>query len=133
MALLKKLVLALFVSVAMLAAAPSAIAKPAGKIANQSQQGVLQAFDDSIAAIEAAQTAMESGEDKDKVLALMKEAKQELNRIESATVNREKERANGLLKKARSAYRKDDLEKAKTLMAETVAKFISLKKIYLNF
>ena len=133
MALLKKLVLALFVSIAMLAAAPSAIAKPAGKIANQSQEGVLQAFDDSITAVEAAQTAMESGEDKDKVLALMKEAKQELNRIESATVNREKERANGLLKKSRSAYRKDDIEKAKALMAETVAKFISLKQIYLNF
>lgn len=130
---LKKLVLALFVSIAMLATIPSAVAKPKGKIENQSQEGVLQAFDDSISAIEAAQTAMESGEDKDKVLALMKEAKQELNRIESATVNREKERANGLLKKSRSAYRKDDIEKAKTLMAEAVAKFISLKQIYLNF
>ena len=41
MALLKKLVLALFVSVAMLATAPSAIAKPAGKIENQTPAGVL--------------------------------------------------------------------------------------------
>ena len=133
MALLKKVVIALFVSVAMLATAPSAIAKPAGKVENQSQEGVLQAFDDSISAIEAAQTALESGEDKDTVLALMKEAKQELNRIESATVNREKERANGLLKKSRSALKKDDTEKAKAYMTDAVAKFISLKKIYLEF
>ncbi len=133
MALLKKVVLALFVSVAILATAPSAIAKPAGKIENQTPEGVLQAFDVAISSVEAAQTALESGEDKDTVLGLMKEAKQNLNKIESATVNREKERANGLLKKSRSAFRKGDLEKAKSLMSDTVAKFSSLKQIYLDF
>ena len=131
MALLKKVVLALFISVAMLATAPSVIA--AGKIENQSPEGVLKAFDAAIAAVEAAQTALESGEDKDTVLGLMKEAKQTLNQIESATVNREKERANGFLKKSRSAFRKGDIEKAKALMVDAVAKFISLKQIYLNF
>ena len=131
MALLKKVVLALFVSVAMLATAPTAIA--AGKIENQSPEAVLGAFDTAIAAVEAAQTALESGEDKDTVLGLMREAKQTLNQIESATVNREKERANGYLKKSRSAFKKGDLEKAKSLMADAVAKFISLKKIYLDF
>ena len=130
---LKKLVLALFVSISMLATIPSAAAKPAGKIENQSPEGVLQAFDDAISAVEAAQTALEAGEDKDTVLALMKEAKQELNRIESATVNREKERANGHLKKSRSALKKGDTEKAKAHMVDAVAKFISLKKIYLEF
>ena len=133
MALLKKVVLALFVSVAMLATAPSAIAKPAGKIENQSPEGVLQAFDVAIASVEAAQTALESGADKDEVLAKMKEAKQNLNRIESAVINREKERANGLLKKSRSAFKKGNIEDAKTLMGETVAKFIFLKQLYLNF
>jgi hypothetical protein len=133
MALLKKVVIALFVSTALLATAPSAIAKPAGKIENQTPEGVLHAFDVAISSVEAAQTALVSGEDKDTVLGLMKEAKQNLNKIESATVNREKERANGLLKKSRSAFRKGDLEKAKSLMSDTVAKFISLKQIYLDF
>ncbi len=131
MSLLKKVVIALFVSTAMLATAPSVIA--AGKIANQTPEGVLLAFDEAIASAEAAQTAMLSGEDKDTVLGLMKEAKQNLNRIESAVINREKERANGLLKKTRSAYRKDDLEKAKELMSKTVAKFAALKQLYVNF
>ena len=76
---------------------------------------------------------MESGEDKDSVLDKMKAAKQKLNSIESATVNREKERANGLLKKARSAFRKGNMEKARKLMAETVAKFVELKQIYTSF
>ena len=131
MALLKKVVIALFISTAMLATAPSAIA--AGKVENQSPEGVLRAFDAAIAAVEAAQTALVSGEDKDTVLGLMKEAKQTLNQIESATVNREKERANGFLKKSRSAFRKGDQEKAEKLVANAVAKFISLKKIYLDF
>jgi len=131
MALLKKVVIALFISTAMLATAPSVIA--AGKIANQSPEAVLGAFDAAITAVEAAQTALVSNEDKDTVLGLMKEAKQTLNQIESATVNREKERANGFLKKSRSAFRKGDQEKAEKLMAEAVAKFISLKQIYLNF
>jgi hypothetical protein len=131
MTLLKKVVIALFVSTAMLATAPSAMA--AGKIENQSPEGVLLAFDEAIASVEAAQTAMLSGEDKDTVLALMKEAKQNLNRIESAVINREKERANGLLKKSRSAYKKDDLETAKELMSKTVAKFAALKQIYVTF
>ena len=133
MALLKKVVIALFVSTALLATAPSAMAKPAGKIENQSPSGVLQAFDVAIASVESAQTALESGADKDIVLAKMKEAKQNLNRIESAVINREKERANGLLKKSRSAFRKGNIEDAKTLMGETVAKFIFLKQLYLNF
>lgn len=131
MALLKKVVIALFVSTAMLATAPSAIA--AGKIENQSPEAVLGAFDVAISSVEAAQTALESGADKDTVLGLMKEAKQNLNRIESAVINREKERANGLLKKSRSAFKKGNIEDAKTLMAETVAKFIFLKQLYLNF
>jgi len=131
MSLLKKLVLASVVSTALLAAAPSAMA--AGKIENQSQEGVLQAFDDSIASIEAAQTALNDGSDRETVLGLMKGAKQNLNRIESATVNREKERANGYLKKSRSAFKKGDMDTAKAQMSQAVVKFTSLKQIYLNF
>ncbi|MBL6986808.1 MAG: hypothetical protein ISR72_07180 [Methylobacter sp.] len=133
MALLKKLVIASFISTAMLAAAPTAMAKPQGKIENQSQEGVLEAFDESIAAAEAALEALNSGAKEDAVLDLMKEAKQALNRIESATVNREKERANALLKHSRSALKKGDVEESKTLMIETVEKFKSLKQMFLSF
>lgn len=133
MALLKKLVIASFISTAMITAAPSAMAKPMGKIENQTQEGVLSAFDESIATAEETLEALNSGADKDAVLALMKKSKQALNRIESATVNREKERANTLLRKSRSAFKKGDTEKAKALMVDTVAKFKSLKQIFLSF
>ena len=133
MTLLKKLVIAVFIGSAFLAAVPTAMAKPAGKIENQSPEGVLTAFDESIAAAEAALEALNSGADQNSVLDLMKNAKQALNHIESATVNREKEKANGLLKDSRAALLKGDLTTSKTLMTETVAKFKSLKQIYLSF
>ena len=112
------------------------MAKPAGKIENQSPAAVLAAFDDAISAAEAADSVvqkLESGADTNAALELMKEAKQALNHIESATVNREKEKANGLLKDSRLAVIKDDLKTAKALMTEAVAKFKELKQIYLRF
>jgi len=137
MTLLKKLVIASFIGTALLAAsAPTAMAKPAGKIENQSPAAVLAAFDDAISAAEAADSVvqkLESGADTNAALELMKEAKQALNHIESATVNREKEKANGLLKDSRLAVIKDDLKTAKALMTEAVAKFKELKQIYLRF
>lgn len=133
MTLLKKLVIASFIGTAMIATAPTAMAKPAGKIENQSQEGVLAAFDESIAAAEAVLEGLNSGSDKEVLLEKMKDAKQALNRIESATVNREKERANALLKQARAELIKGDIEASKTTMIETVAKFKSLKQIFLSF
>ena len=136
MTLLKKLVIASFIGTALLAAAPTAMAKPAGKIENQSPAAVLTAFDDAISSAEAADSVvqkLESGADTNAALELVKEAKQALNHIESATVNREKERANLLLKDARLALIKDDLNTAKALMTEVVAKFKSLKQIYTSF
>ena len=136
MTLLKKLVIALFIGTAFLATAPTAMAKPAGKIENQSPEGVLTAFDEAIAAAESADAglqALTAGANDDAVLELMKEAKQALNHIESATVNREKERANGFLKDARGALIKGDLTASKASMAAAVEKFKELKKIYLSF
>ena len=133
MTLLKKLVIASFIGTALLAAAPAAMAKPAGKIENQSQEAVLAAFDESIAAVEAASAALNSGADENTVFDLMKDAKQALNKIESATVNREKEKANGFLKESRSELKKGNVEAAKASMAEAVAKFKELKEIFVKF
>ncbi len=132
MSLLKKLSIALL-SASLFAAAPAVLAKPAGKIENQSEEQLLATFDEAITAVEAVQQALENGADKKETLALYKKAKQALNRIESATVNREKERANGYLRKSRSAFKKGNVEKAKELAAKAVTSFKGLKQLYLDF
>jgi len=132
MSFLKKLSLTLLIS-AFFLASPSIMAKPAGKIENQTEEELLATFDSAIEAAEATLAAIREGADKETVMPLFKKAKQELNRIESATVNREKERANGWLKKARSAFKKGKTKEAEEKMVKAVANFKKLKQIYLNF
>jgi len=135
MSLLKTAVLALSLSTAMMAVSPSVMAaeKKAGKIKNQSGAEVLVAFDDSIAAIEAASDALNSGAEKAEVLALMKKAKQAMNAIEAATVNRAKQEANKHLRLSRKALKGSDMGEASAEMALAVASVKNLKEIYLNF
>lgn len=135
MSLLKTAVIALSLSTAMMAVSPSAMAKEkkGGKIQNQSGAQVLVAFDESIAAIEAASDALNSGAEKDEVLALMKKAKQSMNAIESATVNRAKQEANKHLRYSRKALKGSDMGEAASEMALAVESVKNLKQIYLNF
>ncbi len=134
MVLLKKLVLALSLSTAMMAVAPSVMALEKGaKIKHQTNEGVLVAFDESIEAIEAASVALNSGAEKKEVLALMKVAKRKLNKIESATVNRAKQESNKYLRLSRKALKDDDMGEAVEKMAEAVQSYKDLKQIYLDF
>ena len=133
MALLKNLVLAFFVSFAMLATAPSAIAKPAGKVANQTQAEVVASLDDTVTAVEAVLTAIQSGADKDDVMALFKSAKQTAKTIESSVVLAQRDRSLGKLKKARSAYKKGDIEKSEELMVIAIDSFKMTRKKFHDF
>ncbi len=132
MSLLKKLVLAFFVSFAMLATAPSAIAKP-GKIANQTQEGVKQALLDTISVAEETLAAMKSGAEKDDVMAMLKKTKQTAKTIESSVVLADRDRALSKVKKSRSAYKKDQHAKAEELMEQAVERFIKVNEKYHNF
>ncbi|SMG62360.1 conserved hypothetical protein, secreted [methanotrophic bacterial endosymbiont of Bathymodiolus sp.] len=133
MSLLKKLVLAFFVSFAMLATAPSVMAKPAGKVANQSQAEVAQSLTDTVTIAEETLAAMKSGADKDTVLALIKKTKQTAKTIESSVVLAKRDRALSKVAKARGAYKKDRHEKAEELMEQAVKGFKDVKTLYHNF
>ena len=132
MGLLKKLVMASFVSFAMLAVAPTAVAKP-GKIANQTQEGVKQALLDTIAVAEETLAAMKSDAEKDSVMAMLKKTKQTAKTIESSVVLADRDRALGKVKKARSAYKKDQHAKAEELMEQAVERFIKVNAKYHAF
>jgi len=136
MSLLKNAAFALSLSTAMMAVAPTVTAaepKKGAKIQHQTNEQVLEAFDGSILAIEAASDALNSGAEKDVILALMKKAKQAMNKIESATVNRAKQESNKHLRLSRKALKGDDLGEASMHMAAAVESVKNLKQIYLNF
>ena len=130
MSLLKKLVLAFFVSFAMLATAPSVMA---AKVANQTQAEVEQSLTDTVTVAEETLAAMKSGADKDTVLALIKKTKQTAKTIESSVVLAKRDRALSKVAKARGAYKKDQHEKAEELMEQAVKGFKDVKTLYHNF
>jgi len=133
MSSLKKLVLAFFVSFAMLAAAPSAMAKPAGKVANQTQEEVEQSLLDTITTAEEALALMKSGADTDVVLAALKTCKQTAKTIESSVVLADRDRALSKVGKARLAYKRDQHAKAEELMEQAVVGFKKVNEKYHNF
>ncbi len=133
MSLLKKVVLAGFISTAMLAAVPSAMAKPAGKQSNQTQEGVALTLDSTVEAVEAVLTGLEAGVDMETGLALFKAAKQASKTIESSTVYALRARAQGVLKKARSAFKKGETEKSIELTKVALKKFEGVRTAYYDF
>ena len=121
MALLKKLLLAVFVSVAMFATAPATMA--AGKIEKATIADVTEAIKEAISLSEETLAALQSGAEKDKILGLYKSTKQASKKIESNIVDRLRSKANSRVKQSRSAYLKEDNAKAEELMTEAIKIF----------
>ncbi|WP_305909107.1 hypothetical protein Q9L42_007220 [Methylomarinum sp. Ch1-1] len=131
MDLLKKLLLAVSVTVAMSAMAP--VATAAGKIENATAEEVSQAIEDAIRLSEEALTAVQNGTDEDTVLGLLKSTKQASKRIESNIVDRLRSKANSRISKARSAIRKGDNAKAESYLIEAVSIFKEVQSKYKAF
>ncbi len=130
---LKKLVLAIFISTATIAVAPSAMAKPLGKVQNQTQEEVAQSLTDTVATAKAALLAIQNGTEKKETMAAFKTCKQTAKTIESTVVLADRDRALNRVMKARAAYKKDNLKLAEELMTEAVERFIKVEKKYHNF
>lgn len=136
MVLIKKLTLAVFVSMAMLAVAPSAMAKkPMGKIENASPAATAEAIDASLELAEETLKAIQDDAEKDVIMKLFKSTKQTSKTVESTVTYRLREKALGQLGKARRAYKKGEAEKSEVeaLMVKSLNTFKELKNKYHNF
>ena len=131
MDLLKKIVLAASLSVAMIATAPVSMA--AGKIEKATVAEVVEAIKETIKLSEESLAAIESGADKKSILDLLKRTKQSSKRIESNIVDRLRQTANARVSKARSAVKKDDKETAVAFMTEAVQRFKDIQKKHSSF
>lgn len=140
MSFLKKAVLALSLSFAMLSVAPTAIAKPAGKIENQSASETAEAIDSAIENAEATLELLKSAPVYEKksveskaMLASFKETKRIAKTNESATTYVKREKALGKLGKARKYFKKGQQEKSVVEMEKAVAIFKGIKVAYHDF
>lgn len=132
---IKKVALALSVSLGMLAIAPTTMAKPAGKIENATPAATVVAIADTLELAEGTLAMLQAGEvEKDVMMAKFKELKQRAKQIESTVTYMLREKALGRLGKARLAYKKDkDPAKVEALMVKSVETFKDLSNRYHNF
>ena len=126
MDLLKKVILALFVSLSMFAVAPAVMAE----IEVPSTEEVAEAIEDSIKLSEQTLAALKANEPKDSVLALFKSTKTASKKIESTPVERTRFKASQKLAKARLAFKRGDTEEAVELMTEVIELFKEVQKIH---
>lgn len=132
MTVLNKLVLATFLSFAMLVTAPSAFA--AGKVANQTPAETVVALDDTVAVAEETLAAVQNEDsDRDDVMALFKKTKQTAKTIESSVVLSIRDKSMSRVKKARSAFKKGRTDEAIDWMVKAVDLFKQTRSRYHNF
>jgi hypothetical protein len=126
MALLKKFIMAFFISTAMLVAAtPSAIA--------MEKSGTDATLDDVIKSAEATLVAMKEGAEKTEVGMLLKETKQlSKSVVISGPADIPRTKANAKIKKSRKAYRAGDTEKAIKLAEEALDLYKAARTKHFN-
>lgn len=129
MDLLKKLLLALSLSAAILSVSP-VMAKPAGKIENQTPAETRQNIQGALEQAEANLVALKEDADFKSVMAEFKKTKQIAKTNESATTYSLRSKALGRLGKARLAYKKGKKEEALAKMEESVEYFKKIKTTY---
>jgi hypothetical protein len=130
MSFLKKAVLALSLSFAMLSVAPTAIAKPAGKIENQSASETAEA---TLELLKSAPVYEKKSVESKAMLASFKETKRIAKTNESATTYAKREKALGKLGKARKYFKKGQQEKSVVEMENAVSIFKEIKVSYHDF
>lgn len=125
MALLKKSIIALFISTLMLGSVQSVMAAKKDK--------AIQTLTDVIALNVATIEAMEAGEDAETVGALLKETKQASKSVViSGPADVNKQRGSGRIKKSRKAYRAGDTPKAIKLAKEALVFYKKAKAVHFD-
>lgn len=127
MDLLKKVILALFVSISMFAISPAAMA---GVPEPATREEVIESIEKAIDFSEQTLAALKANESKKSVLALFKATKKESKKIESTPVERTRSKASQKMSKARLAFKKGDSDKAVALMTEVVEHFKEVQNIH---
>jgi large subunit ribosomal protein L7/L12 len=91
---------------------------------------VTEAGENTIAKIQEALTLVEKGGDKAEIIKAINEARQIQKDFRYETTERQRERANNILRAARDAYSKDDLQIGEAKLREALAAYQEIKAIY---
>ena len=117
-----KKILATFVIAAMSSAAFA--------VANPSYEDVKAAIDNTLAKVEEAKTALDNGADSNTLIDMVTDARQLQKDIANNVLDVKRNQASNVLKQARTAIRKNELQSAKESLTDAVNRYKEIQQLY---
>jgi large subunit ribosomal protein L7/L12 len=124
MRVLRKIVVSFIMAASIGAVSSTAYAVATG------EAKVTEASENTVAKIEEAVSLAEKGGDKAAIVKAINEARQIQKEFRYEVTERQRERANNILKAARDAYSKDDLQTGEAKLREALAAYKAIKATY---
>jgi uncharacterized protein (DUF3084 family) len=99
-------------------------------IENPSYSDVTAAIENTIAKVEEAKTALDSGTDSKAVIDMLTDARQLQKDIANNVLDVKRNQASNVLKQARSAVQKHELQTARESLADALKRYYEIKQLY---
>jgi hypothetical protein len=114
----------------LLALAITTTSSTAFAVANPSYEEVKSAIDNTLAKVEEANTGINNGTDTEKLIDIVTDARQLQKDISNNVLDVKRNQASNVLKQARFALQKNELNTAKESLADALNRYKEIKQIY---
>ena len=108
----------------------AALSSTAFAVTNPSYEDVKAAITNTLAKVEEAKAALDNGADDDKVVEMVTDARQLQKDIANNVLDLKRNQASNVLKQARIAIQKNELQAAKDALADAVNRYKEIQQIY---
>lgn len=115
----------ILVAIVMIAMTSTAFA-----VANPSYEDVRAAIDNTLAKVEEAKTALDSGANNEAVIDMVTDARQLQKDIANNVLDVKRNQASNVLKQARSALSNNEQQAAKDSLADALNRYKEIKQLY---
>ncbi|MGR8999712.1 MAG: hypothetical protein ACU88J_11795 [Gammaproteobacteria bacterium] len=108
----------------------AAMSSTAFAVANPSYEDVKAAIDNTLAKVEEAKTALDNGADSNTLIDMVTDARQLQKDIANNVLDVKRNQASNVLKQARTAIRKNELQSAKESLTDAVNRYKEIQQLY---
>jgi len=108
----------------------AALSSTAFAVANPSYEDVKAAIDNTLAKVEETKAALENGADSQKLIDMVTDARQLQKDIANNVLDVKRNQASNVLKQARMAIQKSDLQAAKESLTDAANRYKEIQQLY---
>lgn len=108
----------------------AALSSTAFAVANPSYEDVKAAIDNTLAKVEETKTALDNGADNEKLIDMVTDARQLQKDIANNMLDVKRNQASNVLKQARMAIQKNELQSAKESLSDAVNRYKEIQQLY---